>query len=59
MGFWEEDIDEISLSCGICKDAVPANVCIQKEAKVASHLFSQKLELICPKCDSVLIGACI
>jgi len=59
MGFWEEDIAEITLSCGICKDVIPASVCNQKEAKVTSRIFKQKLELLCPKCDSVLIGGII
>ena len=70
MGFWEQDLKKrldvkkkiypITLSCGQCKDSVLADDCEIVESEIKdSHRFTKKIELMCPDCQSVLIGGCI
>jgi len=60
MGFWEADKKIKLLSCSKCKDSVLASKCIEKITKATgSRVFKENLELFCPNCDSLLIGASV
>jgi len=58
LGFWEADIEKITLSCGKCNEAVSAKDCEQKESKITnSRVHTVRLQLLCPKCKTPVAGA--
>ena len=68
MGFHEEDLKKrldvkrkiypITLSCGQCREAILADDCKIVESDITnSNFFKQRIQLLCPKCNTLVTGA--
>ena len=58
MGFHEVDIKNISVSCGQCRESKRAANCKIVESEVkGARVYKERLVLLCPDCNEIIIGA--
>jgi len=58
MGFHPQKAKTWRLSCAGCPDSIIADECKIVESDITnSRFFKQRIQLLCPKCDSLITGA--